>query len=391
MLAGGGKDAEMTSVNQPSPHDRVPPKLDPVEGILAILDNGSATGTNKFGLLLALLDLAPSVGADGVLSVSRIAEKLIELHWDHARPFGASHRKLGPLRQVSSGNRANTTVLLVVSRLQEEVGYDLAFEQAYPMINSRKWQIAVDEVARGTAKNPLRLLHSLPGAPPPFLYEILTGTTVCIRFFDGAVDALVSYGSVLRDLVQFRFVRFVTRVNRMSLGTPIEDQIAEHLFGADRHMPSMAMRRDLWVIQGKCCLYTGLPVGDPSERKNRVSLDHVVPWSRVRLSVAENFVVTTGRTNSVKRALLLGPLLLSRWLEYLVSNGDAIAAAATSHGWPSDVQRILSVAEAQYRYARPATPVWCGADGVNSLGAAQRAAALEMLKGVAVACPIGMA
>jgi hypothetical protein len=375
----------MAIADRPSPSDRVTPKLDPVEGILAILDNGSATGTNKFGLLLALLDLAPSVDADGTLAVSRIAEKLIELHWDHARPFG-SHAD-GTLRQVSSGNRANTTVLLVVSRLQEEVGHDLAFEQAYPMINALRWQIAVDEVARGTAKNPLRLLQNLPGGPPPFLYEILSGGSARIRFFDGAVDALVSYGSVLRDLVQFRFARFVTRINRMSLGTPIEDQIAEHLFGADRHMPSMAMRRDLWVIQGGCCLYTGLPVGDPSMRQDRVSLDHVVPWSRVRLSMAENFVVTTSSTNSAKSALLLGPLLLSRWLEYLVSNGDAIAAAAASHGWPSDMQRVVSVAEAQYRYARPATPVWCGVDGVDSLGVAQRDSAVELLKGFVVPSP----
>lgn len=380
-MAGGGNGEEKTSADRPSPHDRVTPKLDPVEGILAILDNGSATGTNKFGLLLALLDLAPSVDADGTLAVSRIAEKLIELHWDHARPFGDPRRNLGTLRQVSSGNRANTTVLLVVRRLQEEVGHDVAFEQAYPMINALKWQIAVDEVARGTAKNPLRLLQTLPGGPPPFLYEIVSGAPARIRFFDGAVDALVSYGSILRGLVQFRFARFVTRVNRMSLGTPIEDQIAEHLFGADRHMPSMAMRRDLWVIQGRCCLYTGLPVGDPSIRKDRVSLDHVVPWSRVRLSVAENFVVTTGSTNSAKSGLLLGPLLLSRWLEYLVSNGEAIAAAAASHGWPSDIHRVISVAEAQYRYARPSTPVWCGADGVDSLGVAQRDGAVELLKG----------
>lgn len=75
------------------------PQLDPVEGVLAVLDQGSATGTNKFGLLLALLDLAPSVGNDEILLVSRIAEKLIELHWDHARPY----RKVR-LRQVTSGN-----------------------------------------------------------------------------------------------------------------------------------------------------------------------------------------------------------------------------------------------------------------------------------------------
>ena len=76
-------------------------EYDPIEGILAVLDKGKATGTNKFALLLALIDLAPSIGADGTLDVNDIAAKLIELHWDHAKAFDTR----GVLRQVRSGNR----------------------------------------------------------------------------------------------------------------------------------------------------------------------------------------------------------------------------------------------------------------------------------------------
>ena len=76
-------------------------QLDPIEGILAVLDEGSVTGTNKFGVLLALIDLAPSIeDPNGELSVWRIAEKLIEIHWDHALGLeGLGHP---PLRQVSA-------------------------------------------------------------------------------------------------------------------------------------------------------------------------------------------------------------------------------------------------------------------------------------------------
>ena len=42
--------------------------LSPIEGVLALLDEGAATGTNKYGLLLALLELAPEVGPDGVIT-----------------------------------------------------------------------------------------------------------------------------------------------------------------------------------------------------------------------------------------------------------------------------------------------------------------------------------
>ena len=50
-------------------------RLEPIEGVLAILDHGSVTGTNKYGLLLALLDVAPGCSTDGVIEASTLAER----------------------------------------------------------------------------------------------------------------------------------------------------------------------------------------------------------------------------------------------------------------------------------------------------------------------------
>lgn len=354
------------------------PQLDPVEGILAVLDEGSTTGTNKFGLLLALIDLAPSVDSDRVLSVSRIAEKLIELHWDHAKPYRGS-----TLRQVASGNRENTTFLLVVKDLQEDDGAALPFEQARLKIDDRAWRTAVSEVSRGTLKNPLPRLQHLPGDPPPFLYESVSGSPARIRFVDGALEALVQYGPILRDLIEFRFVRFVADKNRASLGTSVADQIDEHLFGASRHMPPVAMRHDLWIIQDGRCLYTGGSVGDPARSGSRASLDHVVPWARVRLSAAENFLVTATATNSAKNAVLLAPDLLNRWVEHLKRNNEEIASVARQYGWPSDLEGLAAVAIAQYRHSRPASPAWRGVAGVEALSERGRTRALELLTNLA--------
>ncbi|MCP3975812.1 MAG: hypothetical protein GY720_15115 [bacterium] len=55
-------------------------------------DGGSSSGTNKSGLLLASIDLAPTVAQDGVFSADDIAEKLIEIHWDDVRPFRSEAR-----------------------------------------------------------------------------------------------------------------------------------------------------------------------------------------------------------------------------------------------------------------------------------------------------------
>ena len=205
------------------------PTLDPVQGVLAVLDEGAATGADKFGLLLALIDLAPSV-ADDALTVDAIAEKLLEIHWDHALPF----RDGVALRQVASPNRRNTTVIQTIEDLTGALGAPMPFEQAKRAVPDAAWRQAVRRVARDTARNPLQLLQRLPGDPAPFLYEYVPADRA-IRFLPGAVDDLVVYGPVLRDLVQFRFVRFVARTNRSVLGASIEDDLDVHLFGAERH------------------------------------------------------------------------------------------------------------------------------------------------------------
>ena len=85
-------------------------QVDPVEGILAILDEGSATGTNKFGLLLNLIQLAPQLGPDEFsISLRELTLAAVELHWDHASQFDGALA----LRQVTSPNRSHATVKLL--------------------------------------------------------------------------------------------------------------------------------------------------------------------------------------------------------------------------------------------------------------------------------------
>ncbi|EFG79883.1 hypothetical protein HMPREF0591_0210, partial [Mycobacterium parascrofulaceum ATCC BAA-614] len=207
----------------------------------------------------------------------------------------------------------------------------------------------------------------------------MAGSPARIQFVDGALEALVRYGPVLRDLIEFRFVRFVAKANRVTLGTPVEDQLHEHLFGLARHMPPVDMRHDLWMIQQGRCVYTGLEIEDPAVTGNRASVDHVVPWRRVRLSAAENFLITATVTNSAKSDVLLAPELLSRWVNHLSTQREAIATVAENHGWPSDLSRVAEVASAQYRHASPAIPVWEGASGFDALGEEGRVRSLEIL------------
>ncbi len=64
-------------------------QLEPIEGVLAVVDAGRSSGTNKFGLVLALIDLATSAPPDEFIADAALAAKLIEVHWDHVEPFRA--------------------------------------------------------------------------------------------------------------------------------------------------------------------------------------------------------------------------------------------------------------------------------------------------------------
>ena len=351
---------------------------DVVEGVLAILEEGASTGTNKFGLLLALIDLAPSMSTGDFIRTPRIAEKLIEIHWQHAREYADT-----ALSQVSSGNR-ELKALSVVRQLQECEGVDAhtPIEQAKARILSgsggqRVWERAVKELDRDLCRNPVKRLQKVAGVVPPFLYQIdeEPGGTVTVnlrlRLLKGVREALVRHGTLLRGLVEYRFAREVVVANRGRLGPFIEDQLLEHLFGVDRSMPPARLREDLWRIQDKRCLYTGAilpsPRDDGHEATATAHLDHMVPWSRNRLSAIENLVLVAQAPNLRKGNLLLGPTMLEKWMRFIESKGAALEQAAEEYSWPSDLERVVQIAASLYA-SHPAT-VWDGMDsGIVALG-----------------------
>lgn len=356
--------------------------LNPIEGVLAVLDSGSAAGTNKFGLLLALLDLAPSAPEAGFIGDRDLAAKLIELHWEHVRPY-----RKNVLRQTTSQNKENIVVIAVVDTLQAHLVASKKpvgpFEHVRPMINAVAWDDAIRRVVAATRANPLKRLQVLDRQHVPFLYEVEKGG---LRLRREAQQALVRFGPVLRDLVQFRFARFVALANRKELGVSVEDDLAEHLFGFERHMPPVALRVGLWEAQAGRCLYTGSELPKPTVGR-ATSLDHVVPWARVRVSVVENFVLTTAPANSAKSSLLLAPSLIRRWVDYVGDHGHALRGLAGTFGWPADIGRVAAVAAALYERAGDGTATWAGPGKVVLLDDEQRAEVTAALAALAEAGP----
>ena len=91
------------------------PADDPValaERVLTILEEGSFSATYKYALLVAILDLCLERTDDAglppeSLTTRQLADKVVEIYWDHALPFHIH----GPLRQ--GGGQAGTQAEII--------------------------------------------------------------------------------------------------------------------------------------------------------------------------------------------------------------------------------------------------------------------------------------
>ena len=90
---------------------------------------------------------------------------------------------------------------------------------------------------------------------------------------------------------------------------------------------------------------------DASAKQHKSCVDHTVPWSRVRLSVIENFTVTNASTNLQKFDHILGPTALQKWLEYHETTRKSLEAAALEFRWPTDMDLTRNVLMRQYESA----------------------------------------
>ena len=158
--------------------------------MLEILDRASMTGTNKLGLLLTLLDLAPTLDDQSPsIPLDAVAERYLEIHWEHARPYdGVTLRQSSARKQRGDGTIADdTTVMQEIQHLRESLkDHTLGDLRDKPLgVVERKvedtgwhseWQdeleTAIKSVRASLLKNPVRRLQNLPGDPEPFLYEL---------------------------------------------------------------------------------------------------------------------------------------------------------------------------------------------------------------------------
>lgn len=353
------------------------------------------TGTNKLGLLLTLLDLAPTVDSEvPIITRAQVAERYLEIHWEHARPYAGPDGDV-TLRQSSVRKRRedgttaeDTTVMQEIHGLRRLLAdrsrgdlQGLPLDIVKHNVANSEWQpewqeafeTALARIRVSLLKNPVRFLQRLPGDPDPFLYDV-TSDRSGLTLLPGVAESLTRFAGILRPLVEFRFAQAIVRINHERLKLPVDD-VYSHLFGRERIMPPPKMREHLIQIQNGRCIFTGEPIAASGG-----SLDHVMPWSRVRLSQIENFVMTTRSVNSTKSDSLLAPAAVERWVRHIHSNSEEIRACARDHNWPTGIDSVRQVAHRIYAVLDASTGVWDIEHGIQPLGDDGKSEVLALLQ-----------
>jgi hypothetical protein len=320
------------------------------EKVLELLDQGVFTATYKYALLLALIDLCHerfSRGGHAPESVTtrQIAEKILELYWPHAMPFGDQNPCV--LRQNKSGQ---AEILTLIVRFRETQAKDpsapiararLAAPDAYDrLVGDVEWKLI---------EMPLPRLQRFGADEDRFIYEISWDDRVkrrearatdfqnVVRFKNGVGDHLVRLAGLLRPLLQRRWAADVAKMNK----DLVEDAGLEvFLFGTGRISLAKVMPH-LRDLQDDRCFYCGDRVRGPE-------VDHFIPWARVPLDAIENLVVADAKCNGHKRDHLAASNHVEAWAARLRDRRGDLDAIARQIRWENGGDRVLGVARATY-------------------------------------------
>ena len=308
-----------------------------LQNVQRILEEGQFTATYKFALLHALADLAVQRGNDSGdplnLPVRSIAERFVELYWRQVTPWpGAGEARI--LAQ-NTGGQAAIVRQVREARAEYDGGVDRLRRKA------EDWRRLTGRVAAVVERMPLWKLQVVGRETRTFLYEHVQPEqrVDVITLNPGIAFCFRTFHSLVVDLVQGAWVRFIRRLNVESLGEMKE--LGEFLFGAQRATLE-ALRDPLWQLQKGRCFYCAKGLLRQAE------VDHFVPWRRYPVDLGHNFVLAHGHCNRAKSDHMAAESHLEAWVHRNREFAEPLGGIFDDAGFPHDLGVSTQIARWAY-------------------------------------------
>jgi 5-methylcytosine-specific restriction endonuclease McrA len=329
------------------------------EKLLELLEEGRYTATYKYAVLLALLELSLECtertgDPPDSFTTRQLAEKIIEIYWRQTSPFAGEG--VATILRQNRGGQAEIVNLILGFRSRHAPDSSTPMWQAR-VASPRQFEKLTRDVEWKLIEMPLPRLQVMGDATHNFICVPGWSGTVRIvdvrRYQDGGGDFdnrlmlrpavgryLHQLNGLLRPLLHRRWAAMVARLNAHD-----DTRLEDFLFGSER-VPTLEIRRDLWLAGDRRCFYCQ----DPADLA-RAQVDHFVPWARYPDDGLDNLVISDLRRNAEKRAFLAAARHVARWAGRLDAGspvGTRLSEIAEAHRWERHTGRTLSVARAIY-------------------------------------------
>lgn len=335
------------------------------ERVLGILEEGGFSATYKFALFTAILDLCVEKKfVKGVvpesLSTRHLAERVIELYWDHVLPFRGEVR----LRQ-GGGSNEQAEILSLIEKARAHWSRHGIETVHRARAQKDRFQSLVRKVEWKLIEMPIPRLQVLGRQEDRFLYEynwtknirhcVVTayqkrhgrmsrvsqadaapGFDNRLVLFPGVADQLVRLNGILRPLFYRQWAAKVARMNHLN-----ESELEEFLFGRERTSLE-PVRSALRELQDGRCFYCDRPMAGPGD------VDHFIPWTRYPDNGLDNLVVADPQCNNRKRDFLAAADHVERWSERVKTHDAGLSRLAHERNWFRDANRTNSIATSIY-------------------------------------------
>jgi hypothetical protein len=334
------------------------------EKVLSLVDTGRKSATYKLATLLALIDVVaessgPLRGAPDAVSGRQVALRVIELYWPQSAVF--SQGPDGEPSALRQSPQNDIPAKLHTWRQLHRLGARASLAAARSA-DPKGWERLERELIATVLRMPIPKLQrfgdSKVAVEDRFIYDFMwrdeepKGNVLRIDFDDrlhlcpGAGEYLVRLAPLLRPAIQNKWVSQVARQNADLVDA---HQLDEFLFGATR-IDLTPVRDHLVEVQDRRCFYCDKLM------RERIEVDHFIPWSRHPDNALDNLVASHGVCNGSKSAAVAAHEHLERWVHRL--NTPVLNIVADDVGWPRRRDRTLGIVSATYRWLPEGSQLW---------------------------------
>lgn len=292
--------ASMSTHLQPPPEGAAA-ALRILQGIQTILREGRTSSTLKFAVLQAIADCCVTAGDDTgarlELPIAALAERVVELYWPQAAPFGG-HSVL--LQAPSQGSQP--TIIKEIAELCTRQRTIAAARRDAP----GQYQRVLSRAVASLRGMPLRRLEQVPGAGwLDVLYPEPEARAHTICLYPWVACTLRMFHGLVSELVQTTWLRSVHASNQEVLGD--EAALVDFLFGSERTSLDRVVTA-LLPFQNERCFYCG------RQMRGQIDVDHFIPWSRFPSNLGHNLVLAHAACNGDKANTLAAAMHLQQWI-----------------------------------------------------------------------------